>query len=385
MEAAREAQGVDDEVDRRRLAGDHRALGGPIALELPSGLRLEADRRPPRPQRALGVEVIAQNGDPSGVPLRLEFPPDHHGVPGALGQQPIDDWPVGIQPAAPPAATRRRGSAAPECAPDRARVDPELPGDVTEIDTSLDQCLNHHEVLGRQHVPLLPDGPIGGGTFSLVVGGLPISVFSGLLSQALTGSTPPVPARSPSTSSRSAAWRPSSAPRSHEPRALVARGVSGRRLPGCLALRASGRRHRSCLLDRPPPHANLRLLGSLPPAPGERDSETPAASSCWRPASPIGKTSALRGIILGETWAYGFSHVVFTGNCSEDCRPPRRRARHSRGYTSAKCRELWEGPPRPVPMGHALAPNLLGLTPATDPWASPLLAPRPARGANLSS
>jgi len=31
--------------------------------------------------------------------------------------------------------------------------------------------LNHHEVLRRQHVPLLPDGPIGAGTFSLVVWG----------------------------------------------------------------------------------------------------------------------------------------------------------------------------------------------------------------------
>jgi hypothetical protein len=186
VEAAGEAQRVYDDVDRRRLAGDHRPLSRPIALELPPGLRLEADRRPTGPQRALGMEVVAQDGDPPGVPLRLELPPDHHGVPDALGQQLIDDRSVGSQHTPPPAAPAGRRSSAFEGTPHRPGMDPQLPGDVTEIDAALDQCLNHHEVLRRQHVPLLPDDPIGRGTFSLVVGGLPISVFSGLLSQALT-------------------------------------------------------------------------------------------------------------------------------------------------------------------------------------------------------
>jgi hypothetical protein len=40
-------------------------------------------------------------------------------------------------------------------------------GDVTEVH----QCLNHDEVLRSQHASLLPDLSIGGGAFSLVVGG----------------------------------------------------------------------------------------------------------------------------------------------------------------------------------------------------------------------
>jgi hypothetical protein len=74
-------------------------------------------------------------------------------------------------------------------------VPPERPGDVTAIDTSLDQCWNRHEVLRSQHVPLLADGPIGGGTFSLVVGG---TSYFGVLRTSITGADSlPMSRRSP--------------------------------------------------------------------------------------------------------------------------------------------------------------------------------------------
>ena len=48
VEATGEAQRVHNEVNRRRLAGDHRPVARPIALELTPGLRFEADRRAAR-------------------------------------------------------------------------------------------------------------------------------------------------------------------------------------------------------------------------------------------------------------------------------------------------------------------------------------------------
>jgi hypothetical protein len=159
MEAARVAQGIHDDVDRRGLAGNHGALRRPIALKLPPGVCLKADRRPAGPQPALGVEIVTEDGDSPGVALRLELSPDHHGIPDALGQQLIDDRSVGIQQTPSPAAAMARRAATLERPPHRPRVHAELSSNVTEIDTSPHQCLNHHEVLRRQHVPLLPDGP----------------------------------------------------------------------------------------------------------------------------------------------------------------------------------------------------------------------------------
>ena len=66
------------------------------------------------------------------------------------------------------------------------RVHAQLRRDVASVDTAFDQCLNRHEVLQSQHAVPPPDVAIGEGTFSLVVGGLPISVFSRLLPSALT-------------------------------------------------------------------------------------------------------------------------------------------------------------------------------------------------------
>jgi hypothetical protein len=84
-------------------------LGRPITLELTPGVRLEPDRRPAGSQSTLGAEVVAQNGDAPRVPFGLELPPDHHGVPDALGQQLIDDGPEGSSrlPRRPP---RRAGA-----------------------------------------------------------------------------------------------------------------------------------------------------------------------------------------------------------------------------------------------------------------------------------
>ena len=114
----------------------------------------------------------------------MELPPDHHGVPDALRQPLVDERPIGIQHTPAPAAPAGGRTPPGQGPPHGPGMDPQLLGDVAQIDTSLDQCLNRHEVLRRQHVPLLPDGPIGGGTFSLVVGGLPISVPTGLLPSA---------------------------------------------------------------------------------------------------------------------------------------------------------------------------------------------------------
>jgi hypothetical protein len=85
MEAARVTERADGEMHRDGLPGQHGGLHAPVRLHLSTGLGLKPHRRPARPQRAFGMEIVAQDGDAAGIAARLQFPPDHHRVPYPLG------------------------------------------------------------------------------------------------------------------------------------------------------------------------------------------------------------------------------------------------------------------------------------------------------------
>ena len=53
----------------------------PITLQLLAGLGLKARRRPAGPQDTLGRDVLAQDGESSVIPFRLDLPQDHDRIP----------------------------------------------------------------------------------------------------------------------------------------------------------------------------------------------------------------------------------------------------------------------------------------------------------------
>lgn len=158
VEAARVTEGVHREVHRDGLARDHRRLHGPVGLHLPAGLSLEAHRRPPGPQRPLGLQIVADDRDAAAIAARLHLPPDHDCVPHSLAHEAVNHRPIRIQETAPPAAPRCRRATPRHRPAHRLPMHPQLLRDVAEIDTALDQCLNRHEVLQSQHPVPPPDG-----------------------------------------------------------------------------------------------------------------------------------------------------------------------------------------------------------------------------------
>jgi hypothetical protein len=139
--------------------GDDGPLCGPVRLELPPGLHLEAHRRPARPERPLRPDVVSQDRAPGRVALGLELAPDHHGVPHPLGEELIHDGPVRIQHAAAPAPSPPRGPTALQSPPDSLRMHSQLLGDVTEVDTPSHRTYQH-PVRGRP----TPDAEVPRGT-----------------------------------------------------------------------------------------------------------------------------------------------------------------------------------------------------------------------------
>src|SRR5262245_5904583 len=187
VEAARVAERAHREVHRDGLSRNDGGLDRPVRLQLSARLGLEAHRRSAAgAQRSLGPDVVPENRDAARVALRLQLPQDHHRVPHSLAEQLIDHGSVGIEQTPTPTSTPGRRPTTLQRPPDRPRVHAQLLRDVAQVDTAFDHCLKRHEVLQSQHAVPPPDVAIGEGTFSLVVGGLPISAFSRLLPSAPT-------------------------------------------------------------------------------------------------------------------------------------------------------------------------------------------------------
>jgi hypothetical protein len=155
VEPPREAQRVHDDVHRGVGAGDPGALLGPITRQLSAGGGLESHGRPPHPQGPLRADIVPQDRELAGIALRLQLPEDHHRVPDVLGQEPIDVGSIGIEPTAPAARARCRGSSSGQRPSHRPGMHPQLVGNVTLIESALRQRLNHHTVLPSQHPSLL--------------------------------------------------------------------------------------------------------------------------------------------------------------------------------------------------------------------------------------
>ena len=156
VEPARVVQRVHEEVDDRRLAADDRLDLAPVALQLLARRRLKPDGGPAGSQRPFRADVVAQDRQAAPITLHLELPEDHHPVPHALTQQPIDLRPIAIQQAWSPGRRPGRRRPTPLQRPlHRLRVDAQGLGDVSLRDTAFRQCLNRHEVLLRQHPSLL--------------------------------------------------------------------------------------------------------------------------------------------------------------------------------------------------------------------------------------
>ena len=101
------------------------------------------------------TSAVVTSDTAAPITLHLELPEDHHPVPHALAQQPIDLRPIAIQQAWSPGRPGRRRPTPLQRPLHRLRVDAQGLGDVSLIDTAFRQCLNHHEVLLRQHPSLL--------------------------------------------------------------------------------------------------------------------------------------------------------------------------------------------------------------------------------------
>ena len=163
-------QGIRDEVHPRRRTGDHRLQRAPVTLQLDTRRSLEPDRRPAGPQRSLRPDVVPQDRDPAPVAARLQLPQNDDAIPDAVGQQLVDLRPVRVEPARPPPRPRLRRRPAVERPLHRFRMHTHGLGDVPLVDTAVRQCLNHHEVLLRQH-PSLLELSHSGGTFCAGVWG----------------------------------------------------------------------------------------------------------------------------------------------------------------------------------------------------------------------
>src|SRR6185436_10174194 len=117
------------------LPGHHGRLHTPIRLQLPAGLGLEPNGRAARSHTPFRPHVIPQDRDPAPIPLALQLAEEHYRIPDPLAEQLIDHRAIRVEPAASPAAPQRRRPAPAERPPDRAGVDPQLLGDVAEVDT----------------------------------------------------------------------------------------------------------------------------------------------------------------------------------------------------------------------------------------------------------
>jgi hypothetical protein len=156
VKPSRVAERVHGKVDVDLVSAHHRANDAPVTLQLLAGRRLKTHGRATRTQRAFRPDVVADDRNLPGVALRLQLPKNHDRIPDALRQKLIDLGAIRIEHA-PSRTSRRTGRAPARQRPThRLRMHAQLPRDVTQVDTALHQCLNHHEVL-------LPEQPSSSG------------------------------------------------------------------------------------------------------------------------------------------------------------------------------------------------------------------------------